>query len=246
MRWAFFLVWLCAASVARAGPLELPDGFVRLSDAAPAIAQDIRYARSFNFTGAKVPGYEAGACILTEVTARAVMRVEARLNADGFGLLVFDCYRPTGAVAHFRAWAKAPAPSQAADRGAVFYPGLSRRDLFAQGFIAARSSHSLGVTIDAGLRRLDDPVLRPDFGAGSCDGRFDQRAAESTLDMGTNFDCFSPLSALGAAVTAKAQANRARLRAAMLAEGFAGYDVEWWHFRNAADPAATPQSFAVR
>ena len=236
------LVVLLALATAPAAAEPLPAGFARLSDLSPGIAQDIRYARAFNFTGAKVPGYDAATCILTQATARALIAVEARLAADGYGLIVFDCYRPTRSVAHFVDWAKSP--DSTANTG--FFPDLSRHDLFPMGFIAARSTHSLGVTVDVGLRRKGDPVLRPTTMTAPCDASYALRAKESTLDMGTGFDCFSPLSAIGAKVGEDATANRARLTAAMKAEGFKGYAAEWWHFRNSADPADQPQSFAVR
>lgn len=235
------------ASTAMADPL--PDGFVRLSALAPGIAQDMRYARPFNFTGAVVPGYEAAECILTRQTAQALIAVEARLAADGFGLIVYDCYRPVRAVTHFADWAEADgagADGAGQGSGAGFFPGLSRRDLFAKGYIARRSSHSLGVTVDAGLRRKGDPALRPDGMTSPCDADFAQRHRESALDLGTTFDCFSPLSAIGAAVGPDAITNRKILTAAMQSEGFRGYAAEWWHFRNASDPADTPQDFVIR
>jgi zinc D-Ala-D-Ala dipeptidase len=221
----------------------LPDGFVRLSDLAPAIASDIRYARGFNFTGGPVPGYDAAECVLSEPTALALIRVEAALNAEGFGLILFDCYRPTRAVRHFMDWAGTD------DRGLadeVFLPDLARGDLVPGGFIARRSTHSLGVTVDVGLRRLADPMLYPDLVAGQrCDGPLDQRPMDSTLDMGTSFDCFSALSATSAKVSPEAEKNRWTLRAAMEGAGFKGYSAEWWHFRYAADPADTPQDFPI-
>jgi len=235
------LALLVALSGSPAAADPLPDGFVRLADLAPGIAQDIRYARAFNFTGAVVPGYQAAECILTEQTARALIAVEARLAKDGYGLIVFDCYRPQRAVAHFVDWA-----GGAGGEEAGFFPGLARSDLIPMGYIAARSSHARGVTVDAGLRRTGDPVDRPEVMPAPCDAPFDRRARESTLDLGTGFDCFSPLSGLGADVGPAATANRARLAAAMQAEGFIGYAAEWWHFRNAADPTRTRQDFVIR
>ncbi len=238
---------------------DLPGGFVRLSDTAPHIRQDIRYARDFNFTSGPVPGYAAAECILSAPTAAALARVEARLTKDGYGLIVFDCYRPTRAVEFFADWAEAapetppdtiPAgdtPPDGAEPGAIFFPALRRDELFAKGFIARTSGHSLGTTVDVGLRRADDPPLRPGFAdAGRCDAPFDARIRESSLDLGTAFDCFSPLSAIGAKVSPEATANRARLTAAMQAEGFKGYAKEWWHFRQTKDAAKTPQDFPVR
>ncbi|MGL4238449.1 M15 family metallopeptidase [Tabrizicola sp.] len=221
----------------------LPAGFVRLSDLAPDIASDIRYARAFNFTGAPVPGYAAAECILSEPTARALIQAEAKLNAEGYGLILFDCYRPTQAVRHFMDWADSEGRELADD---IFLPDLDRTELVPGGYIARRSSHSLGVAVDVGLRRLTDPMLYPDLVAGQrCDGTLNERPMDSTLDMGTAFDCFSALSAVSAAVSVEAQQNRSRLREAMEGAGFTGYDAEWWHFRFAADPADTPQDFPV-
>lgn len=52
------------------------------------------------------------------------------------------------------------------------------------------------------------------------------------VDMGTGFDDFSPRATAYATegVSARAQANRARLRNAMAAGGLTVYSGEWWHF----------------
>ncbi len=214
----------------------LPDGFVRLSSLAPGIAQDIRYARAFNFTGAPVPGYAAGECVLRDKVAEALIRVEAHLNAEGYGLIVWDCYRPVRAVDHFATWAET---GEGPDMGGYFFPNLERGDLAPQGYIARRSAHSTGTAVDLGLIRLDDLIMLP-FVAEDvrCDAPFALRPAESSLDMGTTFDCFSPLSGAGAEVSEEAHANRERLSSAMAAEGFQGYAAEWWHFRLPLDGAA--------
>lgn len=221
---------------------ELPEGWVRLADIAPGIVQDIRYARTFNFTGAPVPGYSAPACLLRREAAEALARVEARLRAGGFRLTVFDCYRPERAVAAFMDWVATGAPGDEA----FFHPALPRGRLVAEGYIARRSSHARGLTVDVGLDLAGAPVRRPDGAAGSrCDAPFAERPRESTLDLGTAFDCFSPLSGAGAGVPEEARANRARLAAAMEAAGFAGYAAEWWHFRLEAVTAGPPQDFPV-
>ena len=225
---------------------DLPQGWVHLSDLAPEIAQDIRYARDFNFTGQRVPGYGRETCVLTRKTAQALIRVEARLAAQGYGLVVWDCYRPVRAVAHFARWAETPPPDP--DRaGGVFHPGLARPDLFAHRYIARRSGHSVGHTVDVGLRRAGVEPARPRWDQASpCTAPFDSRTPETGLDMGTAFDCFSPLSAIDAPVSDAARRNRALLAQAMQAEGFRGYAREWWHFRNTRDPARAPQDFPLR
>jgi len=128
----------------------LPEGWSRLSDLAPGIAQDIRYARAFNFTGAPLPGYEAAECLLLTPVAEALVRVQERLAAEGLGLIVWDCYRPTSAVDRFADWAEG---GQGPDLSAAFHPGLPRNALIPQGYIARRSGHSRGNTVDLPLFR---------------------------------------------------------------------------------------------
>ena len=221
---------------------DLPEGWVRLAEVAPGIVQDIRYARAFNFTGAPVPGYTAPACLLRREAAEALARVEARLRAEGYRLTVFDCYRPEAAVAAFMDWVTTGAPGD--ER--FFHPDVPRGRLGTEGYIARRSSHSRGLTVDVGLDRAAAPALRPDAVVGRCDAPFADRPAESTLDMGTAFDCFSLLSGDAAAVPEAARANRARLAGAMEAEGFAGYSAEWWHFRLQDVTPGPSQDFPVR
>lgn len=222
----------------------LPAGFVWLRELAPTIAQDIRYATPFNFTGAAVPGYGRGECVLTREAANALIRAERRLARQGYGLKLFDCYRPARAVAAFNDWVKRPG---AADLGRIFHPGIARGDLVAKGYIAGNSSHSRGSTVDVGLVRAGEAALPTPTDAGPCDGPLAVRPRESSLDLGTSFDCFSEKSALRhPGVTAEARSNRETLAAAMSAEGFRGYSKEWWHFTLAKEPFATTSfDFAI-
>ncbi|MFC5395351.1 M15 family metallopeptidase [Bosea vestrisii] len=222
----------------------LPAGFVRLRELAPAIAQDIRYATPFNFTGAPAPGYGRGECVLTRAAADAVIRVEKRLARQGYGLKLFDCYRPARAVAAFNDWVKRPGT---ADLGRIFHPGIARGDLVAKGYIAGNSNHSRGSTVDVGLVRAGEAALPTPADAGPCDGPLGIRPPESSLDLGTSFDCFSEKSALRhPGVTAEARRNRDILAAAMAAEGFRGYGKEWWHFTLVKEPfPKTSFDFAI-
>ncbi|MFN3892488.1 MAG: M15 family metallopeptidase [Beijerinckiaceae bacterium] len=188
----------------------LPSGFVRLRDAAPAVLQDIRYAGSDNFTGAPVPGYDAAECWLLEPVARALAAVAEDAAREGFGLIVWDGYRPQRASDHFRRWAQTEDRSPGAMRlRDLFHPHVERSDLFARGFLSERSSHSRGCAVDLGL--VD--------GAGSL------------LDFGAEFDFFDDMSATDCPfVSQTARANRHLLRRLMEARGFEGYALEWWHF----------------
>ena len=213
---------------------DLPDAFVRLRDAAPYIRQDIRYAGRFNFLGEVAPGYDRAECILTKKAAEALIGVERRLNEQGLALKVYDCYRPTTAVDYFDSWVGAGPESRLKH---VFYPQVERGDLIALGYIASRSGHSRGSTVDVGLVRLADAQFPTPDDAGACDGPMDSRPRESSLDMGTSFDCFSARSAFSASdVSAEAHANRTKLRSAMAQYGFNPYEPEWWHFTLNAEP----------
>jgi len=223
----------------------LPADFVRLSDIAPSIYQDIRYADSFNFTGERVPGYEAAQCILWRPAAEALVRAEARLAKEGVHLKVYDCYRPARAVHAFAAWSKAPGHDE---MKRIFYPALDKSRLFALGYIASRSKHSLGIAVDVGLVETADANLPSPHQAGACDGAFADRPRESSLDLGTAFDCFSEVSATASpAILAEARGNRGRLRQALESEGYRNYAREWWHFEFIDERApSVPYDFPVR
>lgn len=206
-------LWLCLASQGRAD--KLPDGFVHLSSVAPAIVQDIRYASSGNFTGAPVPGYVDAACILARPVAEALARVQAGLQTSGLTLTVFDCYRPARAVKHFVEWSARGGDARDPD----YNPVVQRSQLVAEGYIATRSGHSSGGSVDLTLARILP-------GGG-----------HEPLDMGGAFDLFDRRSHVDATdIPVAARANRALLSRAMAREGFASYRREWWHFRYRDEP----------
>ena len=216
---------------------RLPEGFVYLRDVAPSIIQDMRYAGADNFTGRPLPGYDAPECVLRRDVAEALKRVQADLEKQSLGLKVYDCYRPARAVAAFARWAKS------AGDGATkrFYPALEKRNLFAQGYIAAHSRHSTGTAVDLTLVRLGAPPATAfDRNAvyGPCTEPAAQRAPDNAIDMGTGFDCFDDKShTASSAISAEQKRWRLKLLAAMRARGFHNYFREWWHFSFGARPA---------
>ena len=59
-----------------------------------------------------------------------------------------------------------------------------------------------------------------------------QTGAGQTLDMGTDFDAFTPLSHHGCtAISTEAQRNRFLLLGLMSAAGWDFYGKEWWHYQ---------------
>ena len=249
---------LSAAELPSAAPPALPDtsalpaGFVHLRRVAPGIAQEMRYTTAYNFVGAPIDGYRAPECILARVAAEALAEVEADLSARGLGLKVYDCYRPQSAVDHFARWAR----GDDASMKAAFYPDEDRRRLFQRGYIASRSGHSRGSTVDLTLVPLpvagsvltafpdpaDGPLPRCDRPRSGPDARLDER----DLDMGTAYDCLDPEAATASrAVSAEARRNRQTLKAAMAKRGFRNYSKEWWHFTYRPEPFRTHHDFPV-
>ena len=197
-------------------PAQVPAGFVDAAAVVEGLVVDMRYFGEDNFVGARIDGYEGARCLLTRPAAAALARVQQDLATQGFGLKVFDCYRPTRAVAHFVRWAR---DIKDVKRKADFYPDVDKRDLFRLGYISNRSGHSRGSTVDLTLVRL---------ATGE---------APEEVDMGTRFDFFGVQSwPSSRAVSAEAQANRKTLATAMRRGGFIPYDREWWHFTLRGEP----------
>ena len=147
------LAGLCLSCLAvgatKAG--ELPSGFVRLTNIAPEIRQEMRYASSDNFTGRSVPGYRAPDCWLRSEAAQALAAAQTDAQRQGFSLVVYDCYRPQRAVDAFVRWSRNPDQSTKNN----YFPRIDKRSLFARGYIARRSSHSTGLAVDIGVQGWD-------------------------------------------------------------------------------------------
>ncbi len=230
-------------------PRPLPDGLVYLRAVEPSIVQDMRYAGADNFVGRRLPGYGAPECVLRREVALALSKVQTDLARQQLSLKVYDCYRPTRAVAAMVRWAQdGKNDGASADSTKRFYPALEKRTLFASGYIAAQSAHSTGTAVDLTLvRQPVAPVPPFDRSAryGACTGPAAQRAPDSSLDMGTGFDCFDARShTLSAAISAEQKRARLTLVTALRKHGFKNYFREWWHFTYAV-PDARAYDFPI-
>jgi D-alanyl-D-alanine dipeptidase len=227
------LLGLWTATPRRANASEMPKDFVYLRDVDPTIHQDMRYAGADNFTGRPVPGYDAPECVLVRQVAEALKAVQADLKAKGFGLLVYDCYRPTTAVAAFVAWAKLPDDLKAK---ATWYPNLNKSDLFPE-YIATRSGHSRGATLDLTIEASGETQAGADAKPRACTPPQKGHAPDGSLAMGTSFDCFDVKANTAASgLTEEERNNRAMLVDAMQSRGFENYPMEWWHFTWQPEP----------
>jgi D-alanyl-D-alanine dipeptidase len=217
------------AQTALAGDSARPAGLVALREVDASIVQDMRYAGANNFVGRPLPGYAQAECLLLDSAAEALGRVQRDLAPKKLSLKVLDCYRPTQAVAAMAQWARDGRP---AGTGQRFFPRLDKSALFALGYIAARSSHSLGTAVDLTLvetGQADAAPAVPD--AVPCTAPYAERGPADGIDMGTAFDCFDPRShTANPQISAAAKQHRQLLVAAMRRNGFVNYAREWWHF----------------
>ncbi|MEE9910923.1 MAG: M15 family metallopeptidase [Deltaproteobacteria bacterium] len=209
----------------------LPDSFVHIEDVIPDALMDIRYFTDHNFLGVRVDGYEAATCILTRKAALALASVQKDLAPFSMSIKIYDCYRPQRAVDHFVRWAKDVDDTKTRRE---FYPTVEKKNLFKDGYIAERSSHSRGSTVDLTIVSLPAP-LQPAYVAGQplkeCYLPAGVRFADNSLDMGTGFDCFDAAShPENINLSPQHRANRLLLKTLMAKYGFRNYDQEWWHF----------------
>lgn len=198
------------------------DSFVLVTDVIPDAMLDIRYYGTFNFIGDRIPGYNHPVAWLTRQAADSLKAVSDELMSRGYRIKIYDCYRPQKAVDCFVAWAKDTLDTRMKE---YFYPELDKSVLVPLEYVAEKSSHTRGSTVDLTL--------------------FDM-SAEKDVDMGCHFDYFGlashpdvlPGQEIGiiTPITQEQYNNRMILREAMLSHGFKPYDCEWWHFTLADEP----------
>ena len=202
------------ASQAAVTPEMNSSDFVLLTDAVPDAILEIRYYSTYNFVGDRIDGYEQPTALLTKEAAAALKNASDELKEKGYRLKIYDAYRPQKAVTHFMNWAKDVDDTRMKE---YFYPELDKSVLFDQGYIAEKSGHSRGSTVDLTL--------------------FDM-TTEKEVDMGGTFDYFGELSHpdYQEGITEEQYNNRMILREAMLNNGFKPLEEEWWHFTLEDEP----------
>lgn len=191
----------------------IPRGFGYVHEVIPDARYDIRYHGDDNFLGVPVDGYLEPVAILTMEALKALRNAADDFRSHGYGIIVFDGYRPQKAVDHFVRWAREIGDTLTKR---TYYPDVNKAHLFSLGYIASRSGHSRGSTVDLTL--------------------FDLQTGQE-IDMGTGFDFFGPLSAHDSdQVTPEQLANRNFLRRIMVKHGFIPYPEEWWHYTLQNEP----------
>ena len=215
----------------------LPKGFVYLRDIDPTIVQDIRYAGSHNFVGRPIRGYLAAECILSASAANALEAVQRMLTEKKLSLIVWDCYRPKRAVDDFVQWSRDPTHAK---MKAEFYPRTDKEKLFALGYLAKRSAHSRGSTVDLGIvpgASSFAPTPNSLQPLKACTSPKGERFEDGTIDLGTGYDCLDVLAhTSNPLVGGTALHNRQILKSYMEGAGFRSYAREWWHFELINEP----------
>ena len=213
VRSAIFYLLLSGSFLLYAQHSIRPDGFLEIQREIPSVILDIRYAGTHNFIGKPIDGYQEPIAILSEEAVLRLKKVQTELKTLGLGLKIFDAYRPQRAVDHFVQWANDETDTL---MKAEFYPDVAKNNLFRLGYIAGKSGHTRGSTIDLTLVDL-------------------QTGKE--LNMGSAYDFFGKISwPFDSGITAKQHTNRLLLRNIMLANGFKPYAYEWWHFTLEEEP----------
>jgi len=170
------------------------ENFVDIQKAIPSAVLDVRYYGDHNFLGTRVDGYQAPKCLITKPTAEALAKVQAEQQEFSLTLKIYDCYRPQQAVDHFVRWAKDVKDTKTK---AKFYPTVDKHNLFRVGYIAEKSGHSRGSTIDLTVASVPVPALEqysPEQPLQACYLLAGKRFQDNSIDMGTGFDCFHELS----------------------------------------------------
>ncbi|SKB75600.1 D-alanyl-D-alanine dipeptidase [Salegentibacter holothuriorum] len=210
---SYLLLFLVGFNSGLAQTKELLKGFTYIKAQIPDIKLDIRYAGSNNFIGKPVDAYHQPAGILTKIATEALATAQKDLMSQGFCLKIFDAYRPQTAVNHFIEWARNPGDTLTKSK---FYPEIAKKDLFQLGYIASKSGHSRGSTVDL-------TILNANTG--------------KELDMGSGYDFFGDISHHNTdKITKEQKANRSLLKRIMIKNGFRPYPEEWWHYTLRNEP----------
>jgi len=192
---------------------ELPDGFDYVQNRIPSVQLEMRYFGSHNFIGQPIEGYNKPVAILSVQAINALNNVQIELLNYNLSIKIFDSYRPQRGVNHFVRWAKILNDTIAKQE---FYPMVKKQDLFKEGYIAARSGHSRGSTLDMTLVDAKTGV---------------------ELDMGSPWDFFGKESWVEHIdLSVQQRANRMLLQTIMKKHGFTHYPKEWWHFTLKEEP----------
>lgn len=215
---------------------DLPQGFVYLDRIDPTIVQTVMYYGNRNFVGERITGYKSPKIILTGEAAFGLRNVQEGIRNDNYSLVVYDGYRPTKAVEHFIRWSNDSGESKMKD---FFHPYISRKDIFELGYLAVKSAHCRGSTVDVSIIQLGkevdaDPKL---IKRQLKDGRSIYYWQDNTVDMYSSVDLIDVVSWPNSTLIEEEYQNRRNyLHSKMESHHFRQSLLEWWHFTLIDEP----------
>jgi D-alanyl-D-alanine dipeptidase len=211
-----FIIFFTVLISSQISSQTLPKGFSYVSEIDATIKKELRYATSNNFIGKPIDGYLKDSLIVSTPAAKALKEIQTKLMLSGLSLKIFDAYRPQQAVDHFVRWAKVMNDTLMKQ---LYYPNVQKSELFTLGFIASKSGHTRGSTVDLSIVDVK---------------------TNKEVDMGSSYDFFGEKShPFYKKITEAQMKNRMLLRTIMIKNGFIPYDNEWWHFTLKDEPYPT-------
>ena len=211
-----FIIFFTVLISSQISSQTLPKGFSYVSEIDATIKKELRYATSNNFIGKPIDGYLKDSLIVSTPAAKALKEIQTKLMLSGLSLKIFDAYRPQQSVDHFVRWAKVMNDTLMKQ---LYYPNVQKSELFTLGFIASKSGHTRGSTVDLSIVDVK---------------------TNKELDMGSSYDFFGEAShPFFKNITPNQKKNRMLLRNIMIKNGFIPYDNEWWHFTLKEEPYPT-------
>ncbi len=211
-----FIIFFTVLISSQISSQTLPKGFSYVSEIDATIKKELRYATSNNFIGKPIDGYLKDSLIISTPAAKALKEIQTKLMLSGLSLKIFDAYRPQQAVDHFVRWAKVMNDTLMKQ---LYYPDVQKSELFTLGFIASKSGHTRGSTVDLSIVDVK---------------------TNKEVDMGSSYDFFGEKShPFYKKITEAQMKNRMLLRTIMIKNGFIPYDNEWWHFTLKDEPYPT-------
>lgn len=216
---------------------RLPEGFVYLHKIIPNIQISLRYATDENFVGCIVNGYFDNVSIVTESTGQALKQVQAFAQDKGYELVIYDSYRPQKSVDHFIRWSEDSHDPQRTKEH--YYPRIRKEDAFQLGYIAKRSGHTRGSTVDLTIIPLGQRVINPPIPKKRIlkDNSTILFLDDGTVDMGSSFDLLDEVSHTNSPLISDDEhQRRIMFREMMEQAGFVNYTKEWWHYTLKNEP----------
>ncbi|MBX9977008.1 MAG: M15 family metallopeptidase [Alphaproteobacteria bacterium] len=218
-----------------ASKTSLPEGFMYIRDIHPDIRLSNRYHSHDNFMGRPFPFYANNVLIISNEAAESLRKIQDIVAKDGLDLVFYDGYRPQSTVNAFVTWANDPTEQS---MKSAYYARVNKADAFELGYIARRSGHTRGSTVDLTLIEKGKYIIPTQKIPRTLEDGFEfMYLDDNTVDTFTHVDLFDDASHHGTALIPEAfQKWRNYLRDVMVANGFKPYSKEWWHYSLENEP----------